>query len=116
MSNITGKINLMKLDGTAVVESKTGKDILCIDIEKAKLFKGEKGVYVDIFLWKNDEPDDYGNNFAIAKSKSKEQREAGEQTVYLGNAKYFSREGGTVDDSVQDHETAKDVNSDDLPF
>jgi len=51
MSNISGKLNLMQLK--AAIRSMTGKDGLPIDcvvlpIEANHLFKGEKGIYLDI--------------------------------------------------------------------
>jgi len=39
---ITAKIDVMKID-------------------KKRLFKGEKGTYLDLTIWINDTPDSYGN-------------------------------------------------------
>ena len=41
-----GKINLSKID-------------------KTKLFKGEKGIWMDLTIWLNDKPDNYGNVMSI---------------------------------------------------
>ena len=62
-------------------------DVLKID--KTKLFKGEKGTYLDAVLFLNDEADQYGNNGMIVQSVSKEEREKGIKGAILGNCKVF---------------------------
>lgn len=49
-------------------------------IDKEKLFKGEKGIWLDIDIWFSPEPDQYGNNCAIKQAKCKD---------YLGNGKFY---------------------------
>ena len=105
----------MKLDGTAVVKGKKGQNVLVIDVDKAKLYQGDKGIYLDLFLYGNDEPDQYGNDYSISKSKSKEEREAKAETIFLGSAKKFGN-GGSVSSDVQDATVINDVASDNLPF
>ena len=56
-------------------------------IDKSKLFKGEKGTYLDAVIFLKDEKDQYGNNGMITQSVSKEDREKGGKGVILGNAK-----------------------------
>lgn len=53
-------------------------------IDKAKLFKGEKGTYLDLSIWINSEPDQFGNEVSIQQSTKK-----GEAKIYLGNGKYY---------------------------
>jgi hypothetical protein len=60
-----GKINLSKID-------------------KSKLFKGEKGIYLDVAVWFSEEPDQFGNNLSIQQSTKK-----GEPKIYLGEAKFY---------------------------
>ena len=60
-----GKINLSKID-------------------KSKLFDGKTGKWMDITVWFNEEPDEYGNNLSIEQSTKK-----GEQKLYIGNAKFY---------------------------
>lgn len=55
-------------------------------IEKARLFKGEKGTYLDIALIETPN-DQYGNDYMVVQSVSKEEREAGKRGAILGNAK-----------------------------
>jgi hypothetical protein len=55
-------------------------------IDKSRLFKGEKGTYLDIVLI--DTPAaKYGNDFIVKQSISKEEREAGKDAPILGNGK-----------------------------
>lgn len=59
-------------------------------IDKALLFKGEKGTYLDIVLWET--PDDkFGNDYRVTQSVSKEAREKGVKGNILGNGKIRSK-------------------------
>ena len=64
-------------------------------IDKAKLFKGAKGTYLDatIFL-ELGEADQYGNHGMITQSVSKEDKAAGLRGEILGNGKIVWREDG----------------------
>lgn len=66
---ISASIDLMKIDKSKIVEGKNG----------AK--------YVNISVILNDEKDKFGNDCAITLGQSKEEREAKEAKVYLGNGK-----------------------------
>ncbi len=60
-------------------------------IDKSKLFKGEKGLYMDITLLENrDGPDEYGNHYMVVQDLGKESREAGVKNPILGNGKIVS--------------------------
>jgi hypothetical protein len=57
-----------------------------INLDKIKddlLFVGEKGTYLDVSIWLNDEPDQYGNDISIQQTTKK-----GEPKIYLGQGKY----------------------------
>ena len=59
-------------------------------IDKSKLFKGQKGTYLDAQVFIDiDELDQYGNSGMITQAVSKEDRESGQQGAILGNAKVF---------------------------
>ena len=59
-------------------------------IDKDKLYKGQKGQYLDLTTFINlDEQDKYGNNGSISQSVSKEERNAGVKNPILGNVKVF---------------------------
>jgi len=85
-----GKINLNKID-------------------KELLFNAESGaIYCDIVIWLNDKPDQYGNNISIKQGMSKQDREAGKQADYIGNAKEWK--------SQDNPDNNKQETKDDLPF
>ena len=57
-------------------------------IDKAHLYKGKKGTYLDVALLLADGGEDkYGNNYMVIQSVSKEARERGVKGPILGNAK-----------------------------
>jgi hypothetical protein len=60
-------------------------------IDKARLFKGAKGTYLDLVVYENDQPDDYGNTFSVKQDCSKEDREAGVKMPYIGSGKTFGQ-------------------------
>jgi len=58
-------------------------------IEKPRLFKGAKGTYLDALLV--PKRSDYGDDFMIVQSVSKEEREQGIKGPIIGNAKFLQR-------------------------
>lgn len=60
-----GKINLSKID-------------------KTKLFDGKTGKWMDVTIWINDKPDEYGNDLSIEQSTKK-----GDSKLFIGNAKEY---------------------------
>jgi hypothetical protein len=86
-------------------------------IPKEALVKGKKGTYANVTVFINDETR-FGNNASIAMSQSKEQREAGEQKVYLGNGKVVYTEGTVKVAEREDMDVTAAVaeTSDALPF
>ncbi len=62
-------------------------------IEKARLFKGAKGTYLDLTAFIDlDEQGQYGDNGMIVQSVSKEERQQGVKGPILGNVKVFYRD------------------------
>jgi hypothetical protein len=60
------------------------------EIDKARLFKGQKGVYLDATVFIDiDQVDDYGNNGMITQNVSKEEKQQGVKGNILGNCKVF---------------------------
>lgn len=58
-------------------------------IDKTALFEGKKGKYLDITLFENrDGTDQYGNDGFIVQEISKERRDKGEKGPILGNWKH----------------------------
>jgi len=84
-------------------------------IDKSKLYKGEKGVYLNMTTFVDlDQEDEYGNNGFISMEQSKEQRDAGEQSVILGNVKKFWIDGATA--SAPQSDMSIEELDEDIPF
>ncbi len=64
-------------------------------IPKDALVTGKKGTYANVTVFINDETR-FGNNASIAMSQSKEQREAGDPKIYLGNGRVVYTEGAVT--------------------
>ncbi len=88
-------------------------------IEKARLYKGAKGTYLDMTTFVDiDNKDQYDNNGFISHSQTKEEREAGEKTPILGNVKVFYTDGVAPQNTgkVQQVMQEADLLEDDIPF
>jgi len=55
-------------------------------IDKSRLFKGEKGTYLDVVLIETPAAK-YGNDYICKQQISKEERELGVEAPILGNGK-----------------------------
>ena len=79
-------------------------------IDKSKLYKGKKGVYLNAAVLLKDEPDQYGNDGMIVQDVSKEEREQGIKGAILGNGKWAGQRptGEQVAADIED--------GDDIPF
>ena len=87
-------------------------------IDKSKLFKGEKGTYLDLTAFINvDEQGQYGDNGMITQSWKDQQK--GEGPI-LGNAKVFWRDDGQQPQQGQPKQQQMpepdDLDSDSIPF
>ena len=85
-------------------------------IDKTKLIKGEKGMYLNITTFVNlDEKDEYDNNGMITQSITKEEKEAGGKGAILGNTRVFytGESQGASSGSVP---KAKEAVAEDIPF
>ena len=78
-------------------------------IDKSKLFKGEKGTYLDLTIWVNEVPDRFGNDISIEQRTAKE-----EPKIYLGNGKFYTKEGKS--DPVEIGTISSKKDDDDLPW
>ncbi len=62
-------------------------------IDKARLFKGSKGTYLDLTTFIDiDNKDQYENNGFVSQDVTKEEREQGIQGAILGNCKVFFKD------------------------
>ncbi len=57
------------------------------EVDMSRLYKGAKGDYLDMVLFVNEEPDQYGNCGMITQSITKEERQAGKKGKILGNGR-----------------------------
>ena len=61
-----------------------------LKIEKARLYKGDKGTYLDCIAFIDiDQPDQYGNHGMITQAVSKDEKAAGVKGPILGNSRIF---------------------------
>lgn len=62
-------------------------------IDKARLFTGQKGVYLDATVFIDpDQKDQYENNGMITQDVTKEEKDSGVKGPILGNVQVFWRE------------------------
>jgi hypothetical protein len=54
-------------------------------IDKAGLYKGTKGTYLDCVAWPSKTPGQYGDTHYIVQELSKEKRDAGDKGAIIGN-------------------------------
>ena len=69
-------------------------------IDKTKLFKGTKGVYMDVILIPT--PKGKYGDYLCKQGLSKEDREAGQEGAILGNAKDYAKGTKKRDDGNQE--------------
>ena len=71
-------------------------------IDKARLFAGQKGKYLDATIFVDlSELDQYGNSGMITQDVKKEEKDAGVKGPILGNCKLFWTEGGQAPQAQQ---------------
>jgi hypothetical protein len=85
-------------------------------IDKNRLFKGQKGTYLDATLFLSETPDQYGNNGMIVQDVSAEERQSGVKGAILGNAKEFVRNNPAPAPKREPQHHAPEPIDDDLPF
>lgn len=88
---------------------------ICLsDIPKEKIVKAANGKkYINIVVDTKREADKYGNTLNVYISQSKEEREAKENKVYVGNGKVYNFNLNKPQDVVPEQKV--DI-EDDLPF
>jgi hypothetical protein len=82
-------------------------------IDKARLYKGQKGTYLTMTVMLDETEDRFGNYGLVLESISKEEKEQGVEATILGNVTgRWDRKGKKEEAPVK---SVKD-NDDDLPF
>ena len=72
--------------------------------------------YISIVIAEGKEPDAYGNTHYITLSQTKEQREAKEKKVYIGNGKAYQPKASTPVSAEDIAAMPSVTEADDLPF
>lgn len=87
-------------------------------IDKARLFKGNKGTYLDATVFVDvEQADQYGNHGMITQDVSKEERQQGVRGEILGNCKVFYKDDNSPIAVPQGQPAAPSFEEDqDLPF
>lgn len=93
-------------------------------IDKARLFKGQRGTYLDILIMENKGgTDQYGNDYMIVQSVTKEEREKGIKGAILGNGKIIGQskpasrpEPAAPRPTAEPGATPLDESDDQIPF
>ena len=88
-------------------------------IDKARLYKGAKGTYLDLTTFiDTEQQDQYENNGFISQSTTKEERDAQVQTPILGNVKVFFTDGAKKVESAPVNQGGLSIEEldDDVPF
>lgn len=116
------KMNLLALGGAFIanIQGKTAKKrCVCIPIEDAHLYEGEKGVYLSMNMWvsKNSQ---YGDSHYLTQNLPKEVRDAmsdeeKKSLPILGNVKVMELPPKQVQEAVEIPASSND-DLDDLPF
>jgi len=91
-------------------------------IDKAELYRGEKGTYLNATVFMNPhEIGKYGDNGMITQDISKDRRNAGEEGAILGNVKVFWTDEGVSNPPGNNQPSDNSQNTphehlDDIPF
>ena len=89
------------------------------NINKNKLYKGKKGVYLNAAVLLKDEPDEYGNDGMIVQDVSQEERKQGIKGAILGNGKWAGQRPGQIANCQAENcpqSNADDDDGDEIPF
>lgn len=120
MSNLSIKLNLSKLKGSALtkLKNKQGQEVRCviIPVDENGLFVGEKGVYLDLTAFEMQNPA-YDQTHFVKQSVSKEKYQAMTEeqrnsVPILGGLKPF----GKIEMAPTDEYSVPEGQTDDLPF
>jgi len=90
-------------------------------IDKSRLFKGQKGTYLDITLLPMKELGKFGDTHMVVQDVSKEDREKGVKGAILGNAKEIggTQQGSHMREPAQPRREPRpstQQDGDDVPF
>ena len=86
-------------------------------VDKSKLYKGQKGTYLDVVLIETPN-DTYGNDYMAVQGVNKLDRQKGIKGAILGNAKILqhTQSSSTAKPPVKREEPEQEEEPDALPF
>lgn len=121
--NYSQKQNLLALPGAFVanIQGKTAKKrCLCIPIDEAHLYEGEKGVYLNLNMWATKDSK-YGDSHYLTLNLPKEVRDAmteeqKKSLPILGNVKVIELPPRQLQEAVEIPAPQSNDDLDDLPF
>lgn len=88
-----------------------------LKIPKPRLIAGKNGgLYLNLDININDEPDQYGNDCSCSIRQTKEEREAKEKRIYLGNGKKLFGFSKTDQAKGDVHPQGQTEDCQDIPF
>jgi len=89
-------------------------------IPKDKIYDGKKGKYIGVVVSINNEADQFGQHGSVTVDQTKEEREAKEPKIYLGNLQVVWTDGEAIPQKEQQSmpmkAAAANDSEDDLPF
>jgi len=89
-------------------------------IDKTALFKGKSGTYLDLAIWPNKDGVRYGQTHYVVQQLSKERRDKGERGPIVGNATVpdVAHEAAQATRKALgvDNMDGEDARGDDVPF
>ena len=90
---------------------------ICLsDLPKDKIKQAANGKkYINLILSERKEVGNYGETHTLAVSKTKEEREKGEPTVYVGSGQEWKRNDGISLEKIDEMPTVSSTDND-LPF
>lgn len=115
----TIKIDVNKFAGAKFFKSKEGVDHIAIPLDPNNIFRGDKGLYLNLTLMDNrDGVDQYGNEGFVTVDLGKDRRMAGEKSPILGNYKTIGQRPTTQNTAPPPSYTADALDQDDseIPF
>jgi hypothetical protein len=129
MNKISLSIDLLKLQGVQRLVSKSGKDVIVIDVEASRAKPHKSGaVYFELEAVENkDGANQWGNTHFLKEPTTKAERESGMKFPIIGNGKEYRDDARQQQTSkappaapkYQGRDTppaAQDNGDDDIPF
>lgn len=91
---------------------------ICLsDLPKEKMTVGKNSKkYINLVVDKKKEVDKYGNTHTVYVNQTKEEREAKENKIYVGNGKEYHFNNQQANSQQPTDAPAQNDSADDLPF